>query len=330
MAKVRMYRLVMIVDEIAALESQSRIAAIVELRDRECAVGAALRFIIAPIRTLPVELLAEIFVLTIHYSNELEPIQNSLHLRDAFRVSQVCCHWRQIAHGLPPLWTGPIKVEFSRPPDSEEEIYANGLRALLTRSDRLSVHISMTGLEWTRSGEIGPRLPEELLRVASRWRSLRFLEEAPASLVLRLAGGSLEALEELQLQKLHRDVADFDPTALLSFTTAPRLRILTIDHDLDCRIPMPWTQLTDIVFTNALSPHVLFDVLAQCTNVVRAAVTTTGGSLLPVHMLALDHLQILQVTFVRYMTRYQGPPFLDLLSAPSLCDLQLFLDLAAR
>ncbi|KAJ7366349.1 hypothetical protein DFH08DRAFT_1071877 [Mycena albidolilacea] len=62
-----------------ALKSESlKIEALSELRDRERATGAALRFLIAPIRTLPVELLAEIFVLT---------IREALHIHDTFRVA---------------------------------------------------------------------------------------------------------------------------------------------------------------------------------------------------------------------------------------------------
>ncbi|KAJ7355895.1 hypothetical protein DFH08DRAFT_630400, partial [Mycena albidolilacea] len=80
-------------NEIDALASQT--STLAELRDRECAAGAALRFLIAPIRTIPVELLAEIFVLT---------IRESSHIQDAFAVSHVCCHWRQIANNTPRLW----------------------------------------------------------------------------------------------------------------------------------------------------------------------------------------------------------------------------------
>ncbi|KAJ6486696.1 hypothetical protein C8R45DRAFT_1214040 [Mycena sanguinolenta] len=91
-------------NEIAALES--RIAALVKLRDRECAAGAALRFLIAPIRTLPVELLAEIFALTIHESD---------------------------SDDFPHLWAGPVHVSFSRQPGYDWESY-------------IGVHIFISGL----------------------------------------------------------------------------------------------------------------------------------------------------------------------------------------
>ncbi|KAJ7264904.1 hypothetical protein B0H12DRAFT_986153, partial [Mycena haematopus] len=76
---------------ITSLESQIR--ALVELRDRERACIAALRHLISPIHTLPVELLAEIFELAIGEDDEA-----------VFRISQVCSDWRQVAHSTPRLW----------------------------------------------------------------------------------------------------------------------------------------------------------------------------------------------------------------------------------
>ncbi|KAJ7268120.1 hypothetical protein B0H12DRAFT_94494 [Mycena haematopus] len=71
---------------ITSLESQ--ISALVELRDRDRACVAALRHLISPIHTLPVELLAQIFEAT---------LRNYMHMKDAFRISQVCSDWRLIA-----------------------------------------------------------------------------------------------------------------------------------------------------------------------------------------------------------------------------------------
>ncbi|KAF7357425.1 F-box domain-containing protein [Mycena sanguinolenta] len=121
-------------NEIAVLESQ--IAALVERREQECAAGDALRYLAAPIRTLPIELLTEIFVLA---STAFK------HIRDAFRVSQVCRHWRQVASCTPRLWTGPIEVDFyrKREPD-EEEVYTNGLKwRMFSRSNHHQVGLTV-------------------------------------------------------------------------------------------------------------------------------------------------------------------------------------------
>ncbi|KAJ6451601.1 hypothetical protein C8R45DRAFT_752434, partial [Mycena sanguinolenta] len=55
----------------------------------------ALKYIISPIRSMPVELLSEIFDLT---------IEDQTHVQDAYRISQACSGWRQVAHNTSRLW----------------------------------------------------------------------------------------------------------------------------------------------------------------------------------------------------------------------------------
>jgi hypothetical protein len=82
-------------------ESESRIVSLDELRERERACVAALKYLISPIRTLPIEFLSEVFNLTIH---------GGTHIKDVFRISQVCFDWRQVAYSTPKLWTRNIRV----------------------------------------------------------------------------------------------------------------------------------------------------------------------------------------------------------------------------
>ncbi|KAF8214065.1 hypothetical protein K438DRAFT_1802810 [Mycena galopus ATCC 62051] len=304
-------------NEIAALESQ--LAALAELRDRESATASILRSLIAPIRALPVELLAEIFLLTIRDTNY--PNLDYFHIQDAFRVSHVCRHWRKVADSTPRLWTGPMLVSFFREPGSNaEEVYANGLQTWLARSAPLSVPISITNLD---RHAISSRLTEEVLQVAFRWRSLRVIGTAPSSQVRRLSEGWLDALEELELGKIVRD--GYDPSAIVLFTTAPRLRKLTMD--LGCQIPMPFLQLTDLTLNQLSedpSAELLLDILAQCTNLSGARVFVTGWSAgLPttrVNIIALNRLRNLSLAFVRA----GDISLLDHLSAPALDDVHLY------
>ncbi|KAJ6466201.1 hypothetical protein C8R45DRAFT_839520, partial [Mycena sanguinolenta] len=80
--------------KIASLESQ--ICTFVQLRDRERTCVDSLRYIISPIRTLPIELLVEVFRLA---------IDDETHVEDTHRISQVCSDWRNVAHATPRLWT---------------------------------------------------------------------------------------------------------------------------------------------------------------------------------------------------------------------------------
>ncbi|KAF7361256.1 F-box domain-containing protein [Mycena sanguinolenta] len=322
-------RVLSLENEITTLES--RLATLVKLRDRESATGAALRSLIAPIRTLPVELLAEIFELTIcdsdlskfPYSSRLP-----LHVRDAFRVSQVCRHWRQIAIGTPRLWTGPITVDFHptrRRGFEEEEMYADGVKTWLARSAPLPVQITIMGpinRSWlTKSGS---RLTDALLSIASRWRSL-WIYPAPGGFVERLASCSLDSLEALTLSSVDHAGSHFGLPTMLSFINAPRLRKVTLDTT--CGIPMPWVQLTDINLQNDVPPERLKDIFSQCKSVVRACVRTSGWSAFPparADALVLHHLQFLSVTWAG--EDFNDILFLDCISAPPLDELHLCFD----
>ncbi len=220
--------------KIASLESQ--ITALVELRDRERATVSTLRYLIAPIHTLPVELLAEIFQLT---------IDDNTHIKDAFRISQVCSDWRQVAHSTPRLWAGPLRVPLEA--RESEQVYADELKSWLARS--ASLHIPVI-LEFKRRETVplSPRISEEIFRIAPRWRSLRV--ETPtypqASLVRRVAECSLDSLEELNLGFIEQDAVDAD--TIPSFMTASRLQKLSISLDEDShRILVPWVQSAQLI-----------------------------------------------------------------------------------
>ncbi|KAF7357602.1 F-box domain-containing protein [Mycena sanguinolenta] len=313
-------KIILLENEMAALES--RMAALVELRDLECAARDALRFLTAPIRTLPVELLAEIFLLSIREPDESGYIYSKLlHIQDAFRISHVCRRWRQIANGTPQLWAGPVKVDFRQQRSLTEE-GINGLEMLLARSAPLTVPVTIIGLEnGSRPTESSCRATETLLCTAARWRSLRFVNYmVPPWFFQRLAGRSLDCLEELVLWNVDQD-SHFDPTTVSSFATAPRLRKATLSST--CGIPMPWAQLRDITLAERISPESFRSIFSQCIDVLKVCVRVVGTSVLSQirpDALALNQLRILSVTWVGDES---GMQFFDCLSAPALDELHL-------
>ncbi|KAJ7264949.1 hypothetical protein B0H12DRAFT_1230583 [Mycena haematopus] len=292
--------------KIISLESQ--ISALLELCDRERARVATLRHIISPIHTLPVELLAEIFELTIRddYMHE-----------DVFRISQVCSDWRQFAHSTPRLWARPVQIDL-RPSRSGDHA-VDGLKAWLVRSAPLTIPITL------RHGGRDHRIPDEVLRTAPRWYSLHLTQGhvrgyTPLSLISQLAGCTLESLEELILGKF----TESDPTALPSLTTVPQLRKLSIRFGSNALpILMPWAQLTDLTL-RADFPNIALDVLGQCANLIKAAVITAGWDVLPddrQDILALSRLHSLSLEFLGSAGHVM--PFLDYLSVPVLEELCL-------
>ncbi|KAJ7863448.1 hypothetical protein B0H14DRAFT_2348944, partial [Mycena olivaceomarginata] len=214
-------------------ESESKITSLesLELRDRERVCVAALRYLISPIHTFPVELVAEIFGLAIH---------DDTHIKDAFRVSLVCSDWRRVANGTPELWNRNFCVDIAG--GDSDEIYADGLKDWLVRSAPLPVSITWCGRQWEI---IRCRSSEEVLRIAPRWCSLNFEFTAPRWLVSRLSECQLEGLEALALTI----PADSDPSTVLAFTV-PRLCKLSLRIRSDALpiLSLPWAQLADFTF----------------------------------------------------------------------------------
>ncbi|KAJ6466349.1 hypothetical protein C8R45DRAFT_1021397 [Mycena sanguinolenta] len=293
-------------------ESKLKIISLVQIRDRERASLAALTYLLCPVHTLPVEVLADIFDLA---------IDGWTHIHDALRMSQVCSEWRQIAHSIPRLWARPIRVDLESRSDSKAQAYIEGLKEWLARSAPLSVPVSFV----LERGEVDDCILEEALGTASRWRSLdlRLRKEPPLSLVRRLAQCRLSRLEELDLgtSQLEKDI-DEEVTALY-FTTLSRLQKLRIGIFSDgLSIIMPWAQLTDLtLFCD--SPDITLDILAQCPNLTRASARTTGWSTLPDAraVIAFNRLRTLSLPFWGWAGPYS--PFFDYLSAPLLEELSL-------
>ncbi|KAJ7863469.1 hypothetical protein B0H14DRAFT_3862828 [Mycena olivaceomarginata] len=271
-------------------ESELKIISLDELRDRERACFAALKFLIPPIRTLPVELLAEIFGVAIH---------DDTHIHDAFRIS--------------------FRVDL--PSINSDELYADGLKDWLARSSPLPVPITWCGQEI-----ISCHSSEEVLRIAPRWRSLGFGFTAPRFLVSRLAECQLESLEALALTIPPHP----DPSPVLAFTV-PRLRKLSlcIRSDELPILSLPWAQLADFTFTSHRAwshPDIAFDLLAQCSNLVRASVFTGLGLPEPHEMPSPSATCAICPSATpgqQDMQQDTGASFLDNLSAPVLEELCL-------
>ncbi|KAF7366375.1 Cytochrome P450 [Mycena sanguinolenta] len=266
-----------------------------------------------PIHTLPIELLAEIFRLTLE--------EEDAHIVATYRISQICSDWRNIACGSPQLWTGPLCVDLgSEKISGREDIYADGLEAWLARSVPLSVPVSLR-LELDRT-KCNPRILEVVLKEAPRFRSLR-CTNAPLSLISRLVECRLDSLEELDLGFVESDSSAAEVPA---FTMVPRLRKSSIPiRSKEPHVLIPWAQLTDVTLA-CDSIDIVLDILAQCATLTYAALYTSGWYTYPATTqlarapLALSQLRTLTLDFGRsqHMMR-----FLSAVSAPALETLHL-------
>ncbi|KAJ6466223.1 hypothetical protein C8R45DRAFT_1079512 [Mycena sanguinolenta] len=289
-------------EKIASLESQ--ISTLVELRDRERAYVDALRHIMSPIRTLPIELLVEIFQLA---------IDDDTHIEDAHRISQICSGWRVIAHSTPRLWTRTIHVDLDNR-DGREELYVASLKAWLARSAPLPLPVSLELV----GEDPCQRILETVLSIAPRVQSLR-CNKFSSSIFSPLARCRLDSLEELSL-----DIPGSFPTPPV-FTMVPRLRKFSMTLlPTRTQVIVPWAQLTDITL-DSNSPDLILDILAQCTHLMQVSICTSGwfsstSSRLTRHPFALSQLHTLSLD-VGYSQDIAH--FLDALSAPALRSLCL-------
>ncbi|KAF8208499.1 hypothetical protein K438DRAFT_275591 [Mycena galopus ATCC 62051] len=289
--------------KITSLEFQTSTPA-----ERACV--AALKHILAPIHILPVELLAAIFELA---------IGDDTHIKDAYRLSQVCENWRQVAHGTPQLWTRRLQIDLK---SGYSKVYADGLKAWLARSVPLPIHISLM----LRSTDINPRMLEDVLSIAPRCRCLELGQgrfPLPPHLISQLFQSRLDILEQLDLWEIH-DIGVVDRGIDLIAIPRPRLRTLRICIGSNSsQILMPWSQLTDLsLFVKA--PNIALDILSYCANLIRASISTprSGDKLLRERNIhALTYLHTLSVTL--FGVDEHITPFLDFISAPVLRELQM-------
>ncbi|KAJ7163115.1 hypothetical protein C8R46DRAFT_1102540 [Mycena filopes] len=299
--------------------AKSQFTSFVERRNRESCVADVLRYLSSSIQSLPVELLVEVFALTI--CKERDPQSGrSTHFRDAYLVSHVCSDWRQAAEGAPSLWTGPVDVDFRRSVWSEDsDVEVQGYRTWLARSAPMSFPVFLTGTGF-RNANFHPIL-EVLLNVSPRWRSLRLGQPGPAWFYKRLAEHALESLVEADLGPVADEASNM---AVPFFDAAPLLRKLDVTPNP--RLRMPWAQLSHLTLSDGRAPDISLDIVAQCTNVVVVSVDTLSWTVAPhrTDIITLSSLRKLDLDFYNLGRGTHFMPFLASLSAPVLTDLSLY------
>ncbi|KAJ6466302.1 hypothetical protein C8R45DRAFT_1172753 [Mycena sanguinolenta] len=284
----------------------SLINALVLLREPERAYVVALEYLSSPVYRLQVELLAKIFELA---------IDDKTHIKDVYRISQVCSDWRRVAHGTPRLWTRLLPLDLRYKIDSEAHVYVEGLKGWLARSAPFSIPVSIYMNK--ASALANHRMVDEVLSTASRWCSL--------TVSTPTAGCELDGVENFDfgLSQKEENALYLELGIIPSFSprTFPRLRKLALNiYTFSLPLRLPWAQLTDLtLFCD--SPHVALDIIAQCANLIRGFVSTSGWDSLdwaPAadrNIFALSQLQSLTLPFIS--SEGDVTPFLGYFSAPA-------------
>ncbi|KAJ7162982.1 hypothetical protein C8R46DRAFT_1352808 [Mycena filopes] len=312
---------------IARIESQIR--DLESLRDREretlARLQAALRSFAAPVRKLPVELLAEIFryvcVFDPYYRRQsrrqrLGKRLNFLPLRAAEVMSHVCAHWRQVAITTPQLWTEILPIGLDKTPTED---YCAGLKDWLGRSAPLPIHV---GLSCTM-GVDATAVAGAFLTTADRWSDAN-LALPSLSVFSQIPSDGIKQLRNLTLNSPDRTSA-----SLAAFSLAPNLTEVTLYIRHIARLQLPWSQLAHLT-VGTESPQdsqECLDTLLLCQNLVTAYFSIDAwpgrpdvSALTPVTLGKLERLEISSSSYEGSVT-----PFFASLALPALSRLNLSL-----
>ncbi|KAJ7155630.1 hypothetical protein C8R46DRAFT_1356103 [Mycena filopes] len=234
---------------------------------------------IAPHKTLPVELLREIFKFfggPSDLNKITAPRSRDVHLA----LCGVCSRWRAVALGTHELWSD-VRVEF----------YYRRHTQLL---DALALWLSRTGshaaaLDLTCTGSLAVESPEcvridQLIVQYSRlFRSLSLRGLPLRRLLFTVTPLFFERLEILALHSGHDDDATAVPPLFTGVVT-PRLRSLTLSMLQSsntipfARLHLPWSTLTCLDLRSRFGPiSDCYLVLEECKSLMTASFDLSGG-----------------------------------------------------
>ncbi|KAJ7024332.1 hypothetical protein C8F04DRAFT_1132179 [Mycena alexandri] len=260
--------------KISSIDAQ--IAKLQSLRAIERNKLGKLKYHSTPLHVLPLEMLSEIFKFFVVAADNDLADNEIVVVPHAALLSEVCHYWRQVALGLPSLWSELTIGVVERP----EEKHIQGIRAWLARSSPLPLSIY---LFWDLEDHIESEsaVINEIVGVKSRLKSLRIGgmvgngRQPPTMAIGALMGDPLPALQTLRLDdsielEWAADAADarIDLSAV-----APHLRTVVFPEDyLNLFDNVPWPQFKDLKFFTAIDDT--FDILRQSRNIEQLEIRT--------------------------------------------------------
>ncbi|KAJ7608713.1 hypothetical protein FB45DRAFT_379172 [Roridomyces roridus] len=210
--------------------------------------------ILSPIRHLPPEILAHIFLFSLPPVKEAEERVEWYEALDhsPWVLGRVSRRWRAVALNSPALWTSII---IQADGDSEEACCLPMLEAQLERSGKSPLDIIFMCEE-------DPYLAEEalkkLIQHSARWKPLVITARNISSLPRRIRK-KLPLLQTLCVRGYDSEAEEYDgesppPDYLDHFGVAPRLRSLEVEFPP--RFKVPWGQLTRYEASGGWDDHI--------------------------------------------------------------------------
>ncbi|KAJ7466165.1 hypothetical protein B0H11DRAFT_2048710 [Mycena galericulata] len=223
----------------------------------------ALRRILSPIRRLPSELLAEIFLFC--RADSMSSSFSILDVRKApMLLSHVAAHWRAVSIGTPMLWDTPC-FRYSIVPGPKAIYMRTILQRSLNLPTSLSFETSGTRLSISAGNtdcfqffaDLSDRLHHISLDLA--WDVREHAENPPPSPLFPI-------LASLEISLESDEPGDL-PTIMNSFRRAPGLRALGLWAYSSPFIPtydFPWIQLTSLTMSIPIDDTTVYLILRQC------------------------------------------------------------------
>jgi hypothetical protein len=250
--------------------------------------------LLAPIRRTPHELLSRFIELSLPVGWD-----DMGHDMGVLPHSQVCTHWRNVALSMHTLW---CKIS-TKLPCKESQMAALQMRLMRSGDYPLIVTVRQQDRKLTWNDV--ETVMNMILQQSSRWRNVELSLAPQIYQWLRTihGPGRLPRLETLVLRAL-AGISNIDYWRHLDldmFSAAPKLRTLSIcDHVLmSQKVPLPWTQITDLSLSPSVALSRVLTALRQCPNIVSCAITIKqmdDGVLVQLPAaIVLDKLHTLQV-----------------------------------
>lgn len=201
--------------------------------------------LVAPIRRLPDEILAEIFNLTVD-DRRLSDRSFRCHLQPLV-LGQICRHWREVSLSTPAIWS-QIEIDFS-----EIEKRAPMINLFLERAKITPLSLRLMA-QWSSHSiletDCGTKL-DNFMSSCERWQALHIIGGTSLHTLISKVKHSMLALHTLSLT----DDTFMDENIIHAYESAPRLRYLSLvgGGSLPKRLRLPWDQLTEIQIERPIS-----------------------------------------------------------------------------
>ncbi|KAK6996626.1 hypothetical protein R3P38DRAFT_2565267 [Favolaschia claudopus] len=225
--------------------------------------------LLAPIRRLPRELLAEILGLCCCHENGSfstnpdEELRNVCH-RGLRQLAQVCTLWRRSVMGTPKLWSRiSIRIKLWSRCSVSPDTLLSMLTFALNKGEQHPLHLRLIA---TSSYSHSALVLALLVSHASRWKNVNMMVDTGLQKTLAGLKGQLHQLQELRLNSVAIESNVFD--------YAPRLNKVSVEATsrINCLPKLPWGQLASVsyrgkVTTGLIDVFSCLSVASTVTNV---------------------------------------------------------------